>query len=295
VQLALAITDESLLAFSPLIVKKPTTPGISGFDPNQGHTGDTIPISGLGFGATKGTGTVAFNGMLASVTFWSDTLIRAEVPEGDATGLVTVVTNIDDAEFGQIAVMPRRDFLNQSTRWSKLQDWDGTHSYVQQGTGSNVEHDFVVIPYSFANSGPSIGISAEVKQGFGSGTSILRAGILIGDATNVVGREFVAVQYDSNLNKMELIGKRAGDPGAFGIGLQYRVSDNLFIGRKPEAIGLAICMEFMTVWVKLDGVWDVFGWQYAKADPKSRSSVPRQTQIQLILRLATGYWFWQTW
>ena len=65
-------------------------PTISGLSPTSGAVGAPVTINGNNFGATQGTGTVSFNGALASATSWSATSITTTVPSGASTGNVVV-------------------------------------------------------------------------------------------------------------------------------------------------------------------------------------------------------------
>ena len=49
-----------------------------------------MDIAGSGFGPSQGSSTVTFNGVAAPVTAWSDTLIKAVVPDGAGSGNVVV-------------------------------------------------------------------------------------------------------------------------------------------------------------------------------------------------------------
>jgi len=65
-------------------------PVITSLSPPAGPVGGTIILGGSGFGATKGSSTVKFNGVTASTNSWSDTSITAVVPTGATSGSVTV-------------------------------------------------------------------------------------------------------------------------------------------------------------------------------------------------------------
>ena len=65
-------------------------PWIGGLDPTLGGAGVGVSVTGLSFGAAKGTSTVTFSGREAATTAWSETAIRAVVPAGAATGRVLV-------------------------------------------------------------------------------------------------------------------------------------------------------------------------------------------------------------
>ena len=69
-------------------------PVIETVDPTHGPEGTGVVIRGAHFGspigAAQGTAGVSFGGVWAEPTLWSGTEIRAAVPEGVASGLVTV-------------------------------------------------------------------------------------------------------------------------------------------------------------------------------------------------------------
>jgi hypothetical protein len=68
---------------------------ILGIDPSAAPVGETVQVRGVGFGATKGTSTISFNGVLASPTSWSDTLIVTQVPVGTTDGNVVVTVGAE--------------------------------------------------------------------------------------------------------------------------------------------------------------------------------------------------------
>ena len=67
-------------------------PQVSSISSTSGVSGDSITISGSGFGANQSTGTVLFNGIPGLVSGWYENTIYAFVPTGMGTGPVTVVT-----------------------------------------------------------------------------------------------------------------------------------------------------------------------------------------------------------
>jgi IPT/TIG domain len=71
-------------------VSAPTTPTITSLTPSSGGIGIPVTIAGTNFGATQGTSTVTFNGIVASVSSWSSTSIVATVPLMATTGPVIV-------------------------------------------------------------------------------------------------------------------------------------------------------------------------------------------------------------
>ena len=68
-------------------------PSISSLSPSSGAAGALVTINGSNFQPTQGSGTVSFNGSLATPSTWSATQIKAPVPAGATTGSV-VVSNL---------------------------------------------------------------------------------------------------------------------------------------------------------------------------------------------------------
>jgi hypothetical protein len=57
---------------------------------NSGPIGTSVTLTGTNFGATVGTSTIRFNGILATASSWSNTSITTAVPVGASSGPVTV-------------------------------------------------------------------------------------------------------------------------------------------------------------------------------------------------------------
>lgn len=66
------------------------SPVITTLSPDSGQAGDTVTISGSGFGAAQGTSTVKFVGTAATIVSWSNTAITVKVPNITSTGDVIV-------------------------------------------------------------------------------------------------------------------------------------------------------------------------------------------------------------
>jgi hypothetical protein len=79
---------------------------ITGVSPRTGSPGDSVTITGTGFGATQGTSLVQFNGTSASVTSWSNTQIIAVVPSTATSGPITVTVSGATATGGNFTVLP---------------------------------------------------------------------------------------------------------------------------------------------------------------------------------------------
>ncbi|MGB7229083.1 MAG: RHS repeat-associated core domain-containing protein [Candidatus Acidiferrales bacterium] len=65
-------------------------PVVTGLSPAAGAPGQSVTVSGSGFGATQNGGTVTFNGAAATVTSWSDSQIVVVVPDEATSGSVSV-------------------------------------------------------------------------------------------------------------------------------------------------------------------------------------------------------------
>jgi hypothetical protein len=65
-------------------------PVVSALYPPSGQVGTPVTIVGQRFGTPQGANSIAFNNTTATVTQWSDTVIKATVPSGATTGAVVV-------------------------------------------------------------------------------------------------------------------------------------------------------------------------------------------------------------
>ena len=66
-------------------------PGLCSLSPNSGQPGDSISINGQNFGLDADT--LTFNNTAANASFWSDSLVRAAVPETSSGDVVAQVKN----------------------------------------------------------------------------------------------------------------------------------------------------------------------------------------------------------
>ena len=74
-----------------VITQLPSTAArIVSLSPSFGVAGTVVTVSGQNFGATQGTSTIKFNGVAATPTTWSASVITVAVPAGAATGPVVV-------------------------------------------------------------------------------------------------------------------------------------------------------------------------------------------------------------
>ena len=90
-----AFTYDTVLNYSNTAHTQATPLGVSitALSPNRGTAGNSVVITGTGFGATQGTSKVTFNGSVAQVSSWSATSITAIVPQNATSGLVIVTVN----------------------------------------------------------------------------------------------------------------------------------------------------------------------------------------------------------
>ncbi|MBM2813596.1 MAG: hypothetical protein HW421_358 [Ignavibacteria bacterium] len=69
-------------------------PTITGINPATLVIGDTVTITGTGFGASKGTSKVSFGlNNATEIVSWSDTQIQSKVPAGTVSGKLSVTVN----------------------------------------------------------------------------------------------------------------------------------------------------------------------------------------------------------
>jgi Glucodextranase, domain B/IPT/TIG domain/PQQ-like domain len=67
------------------------SPSVTGFSPvSAAGVGFQLFVGGSGFGSSQGSSTITFNGVPATVGYWSDSQIIAVVPAGATTGSVVV-------------------------------------------------------------------------------------------------------------------------------------------------------------------------------------------------------------
>src|SRR5258707_1209858 len=81
-------------------------PSITSLSVTTGAVGAVVTITGTGFGATQGSGTVSFNGTAATVTSWSATSLVTTVPTGATTGNVVVFASGVNSNGSSFTVVP---------------------------------------------------------------------------------------------------------------------------------------------------------------------------------------------
>ncbi|MBF0547041.1 MAG: IPT/TIG domain-containing protein [Candidatus Riflebacteria bacterium] len=97
-----------------------------------GKPGDPIDISGIGFGATQGSGKVLIGGLAAPVINWSDTSIRITIPDGATSGPLSVMAGDLKTNETTLYII----FLNSIF---PIYGFSGTHLILSgNGFGSNI-------------------------------------------------------------------------------------------------------------------------------------------------------------
>ncbi len=81
-------------------------PSITSLSPTSGAIGAAVTVTGTNFGSTQGSGTVKFNGVLATITSWSATSIAVTVPSGTSTGTVVVFASGVNSNGVSFTVVP---------------------------------------------------------------------------------------------------------------------------------------------------------------------------------------------
>jgi hypothetical protein len=101
-------------AVSILVSVSPSGPIITSVNPSPARIGQTIRITGGGFGAVQGTSTVAVGGVVASaIVSWSDVEIRATVPASAATGdVIATIGGVQSSPFYVIVLWAQGNPLN---------------------------------------------------------------------------------------------------------------------------------------------------------------------------------------
>lgn len=74
-------------------------PSIDNIDPLTGGVGDSINITGSGFGDTQAGSVVSLNGKQMEIVFWSDSSITVRIPEGAVSGSIRVTVGGEFDEY----------------------------------------------------------------------------------------------------------------------------------------------------------------------------------------------------
>ena len=200
------------------------TPTITTLSRRSGAAGAVVTITGSGFGATQGSGTVSFNGTTASsITSWSATSITTAVPSGATTGSVVVFAsgaNSNGASFSVLALanitslsktsgfagnpitITGTNFGSAQTAVAGSVSFNGTAASVTSWSSTSI---VAVVPVGAttgnvvvtANGGPSNGVSFTI--GLPVVTSLSPTSGAVGASVTIAGSNFGATQGGSTV------------------------------------------------------------------------------------------------
>jgi gliding motility-associated-like protein len=88
--ITVTIAGNTATSATNFTVTTPALPTITSFTPASGSIGTTVTITGTNFSTTPANNTLQFNGITASVTASTATIITTTVPVGATTGKITV-------------------------------------------------------------------------------------------------------------------------------------------------------------------------------------------------------------
>ena len=168
-------------------------PTISSLSTSTGLPGNSVTITGTGFGATQGNSEVRLNGLPTQIDSWSDTSVGVTIPPGATSGPMTV------------AVAPSMNSSNPATFKVlpyPMQDGDvGAVGLKGNATYANGA-------FTISAAGPSIygtadGMHFVYKPLSGNGTVIARVVNVTGMRTGTSGRAGVMIRESLNANSRE--------------------------------------------------------------------------------------------
>jgi IPT/TIG domain len=146
------------------------TLGIGSASPTSGPVGASVTLSGTGFGATKGSSTVTFNGTTATPTSWSNGSIVAPVPSAATSGNVVVTVGGTASNGVSFTVTPAISSLSPTSGPAGTAvTITGTNFGATQGTSTVSFNGTAATPTSWSNTS----ISVPVPNGATSGNVVV--------------------------------------------------------------------------------------------------------------------------
>ena len=156
------------------------TPAIGSLSPDTGSEGTSVVIAGTSFRATQGASTLAFNGVAATASSWSDTSITAAVPAGATTGPVVVTVDSQTSNGVAFTVTPAIGSLSPDTGPVETTvEITGTSFGATQGTGTVTFNGIAATASSWSDTS----ITAVVPAGATTGPVVVTVD---GEASNGV-------------------------------------------------------------------------------------------------------------
>jgi hypothetical protein len=170
----------TLAAFKAASSTAAASPTVTSLNPTFGPVGTVVTISGTNFGASPGTSTIVFNGVVATPTSWSATSITARVPAGATTGTVVVTVGgvaSNGVTFAVVSQPPSITGLSPSSAVA------GSGPLTLMVTGTNFVLSSTVQWNGTARS--TAFVSAMQLQATITAADVANAGIAIVTVTNV--------------------------------------------------------------------------------------------------------------
>lgn len=143
-------------------------PAITGVTPVSGAVGATLVISGTGFGATQGSGSVTVGGVTATPTAWSATSVTTSVPAGASTGSVVVRASGVTSNSTAFTVVPPPAISGLSTSGGPVGSpvvITGTHFGSTQGQGRVRFNDIVAAVAGWADGRITVAVPSGATTG----------------------------------------------------------------------------------------------------------------------------------
>lgn len=127
-----------------------STSHIDSITPNSGKPGDTVTITGSGFGTTQGSSTVKFVGTTATVVSWSATSIVVTVPNITSTG--DVIVNVGGADsngvtFTVVNQCSTQQVAGKDTPETRVIDLGINHGTFRFDYDTQVQKDRITVTY----------------------------------------------------------------------------------------------------------------------------------------------------
>lgn len=166
---------------------------ITSLSPASGKPGDTVTITGSGFGATQGSSTVKFVGTTATVVSWSATSIVVTVPNITSTGDVVVNiggTDSNGVTFTVLNQCSTQQVAGADTPETRVIDLGKNHGTFQFDYETYSQKDRITVTYegttlfdtgcvgasgtknlTYSGSSTSVTVTVQPNCAGGSGTS----------------------------------------------------------------------------------------------------------------------------
>ncbi len=176
-----------LIARGPQVIIRLPAPVLVSLSVSSGAVGSSVTLTGTSFGG-KGNGTVTFNGVLATVTSWTQTAITVTVPVGATTGPVVVHQNnfvSTGLTFTVTSGAPTNPIApSRQIDWTLAGTTIATRSRCTTGTGTSV----LTAPTTVAAINTAIsGCDANHRVELAAGTYTLSGQILMKSNVSLVG------------------------------------------------------------------------------------------------------------